>query len=398
MFEFQTAISELTGTAGLERLAVRGAVVGRRRRATSRSSRPGRSPLRRLARRAPAQPRDARDLLAPASAPRSSRCRSRTAPPTPTRSRRRSTTTPPPCSCSSRTSSARSRTSRRSRRSRSAPARCWSCPVDALTLGVLRPPGDFGADIALGEGQPLGNRLDFGGPSFGFFAARERVHPPHARPDRRRDDRRRRAARLRARRSRRASSTSAARRRPRTSARARRSTRSPASVYLSWLGRQGIVELGELMAQRTAYARERLGAIDGVELLHAQPVVREFARAARRAGRRGAAPLRRARRERRLPARRATTPSTRTACWSRSPSARRARDIDLLADVLGEAVAAEREPERRCAHERPPTDGRRRTTPMQREPAVTIFEKSQPGPPRRRAAAGSTCPSARSRS
>ena len=46
-------------------------------------------------------------------------------------------------------------------------------PVDALTLGVLRPPGELGADVAVGEGQPLGNRLDFGGPSFGFFAARE---------------------------------------------------------------------------------------------------------------------------------------------------------------------------------------------------------------------------------
>src|SRR5947208_857733 len=43
--------------------------------------------------------------------------------------------------------------------------------ADPLTLGILRPPGDFGADICVGEGQSLGNRLDFGGPSFGFFAA-----------------------------------------------------------------------------------------------------------------------------------------------------------------------------------------------------------------------------------
>jgi glycine dehydrogenase subunit 1 len=47
-------------------------------------------------------------------------------------------------------------------------------------------------------------------------------------------------------------------------------------VYLSWLGKQGLVELGRLLLQRTAYARERLGALDGVELIHEAPVVREF--------------------------------------------------------------------------------------------------------------------------
>jgi glycine dehydrogenase subunit 1 len=48
-------------------------------------------------------------------------------------------------------------------------------------------------------------------------------------------------------------------------------------VYLSWLGKRGLVELGELLVQRTAYARDRLIAIDGVEPLHDAPVVREFA-------------------------------------------------------------------------------------------------------------------------
>ena len=48
-------------------------------------------------------------------------------------------------------------------------------------------------------------------------------------------------------------------------------------VYLSWLGRRGFVELGELLLQRTGYARDRLAAVDGVSLLHEQPVVREFA-------------------------------------------------------------------------------------------------------------------------
>ncbi len=48
-------------------------------------------------------------------------------------------------------------------------------------------------------------------------------------------------------------------------------------IYLAWLGKRGVVELGELLAQRTAYARERLAGLDGVELLHEAPVVREFA-------------------------------------------------------------------------------------------------------------------------
>ena len=44
---------------------------------------------------------------------------------------------------------------------------------DPIALVDPEPPGECGADIAVGEGQPLGNRLDFGGPSFGFFCATE---------------------------------------------------------------------------------------------------------------------------------------------------------------------------------------------------------------------------------
>ena len=44
---------------------------------------------------------------------------------------------------------------------------------DPIALGILKPPGECGVDVCVGEGQPLGNRLDFGGPSFGFFAATE---------------------------------------------------------------------------------------------------------------------------------------------------------------------------------------------------------------------------------
>ncbi|RKX55191.1 MAG: aminomethyl-transferring glycine dehydrogenase subunit GcvPA [Thermotoga sp.] len=43
-----------------------------------------------------------------------------------------------------------------------------------IALSILEPPGSFGADIVVGEGQPLGNTPNFGGPGFGFFATREK--------------------------------------------------------------------------------------------------------------------------------------------------------------------------------------------------------------------------------
>lgn len=44
--------------------------------------------------------------------------------------------------------------------------------VNPISLGVIRPPGDFGADIVVGDGQPLGLPLSYGGPYVGMFATR----------------------------------------------------------------------------------------------------------------------------------------------------------------------------------------------------------------------------------
>jgi glycine dehydrogenase subunit 1 len=150
------------------------------------------------------------------------------------------------------------------------------CQVDPIALGVLRPPGDCGVDVAVGEGQPLGNRLDFGGPSFGLFAAREeylRRMPGRIAGETTDVDGRRGfvlTLQTREQHIRREKATS-------NICTAQALNALAGVVYLSWLGKRGFVELGELLLARTHYAREALTAIDGVEPLHRQPVVREFA-------------------------------------------------------------------------------------------------------------------------
>jgi len=148
--------------------------------------------------------------------------------------------------------------------------------VDPITLGILASPGECGVDVAVGEGQPLGNRLDFGGPSFGFFAARSefvRRMPGRIAGETTDVDGRRGfvlALQTREQHIRREKATS-------NICTAQALNALGGVVYLTWLGRRGLVELGELLLARTHYARETLAALDGAEKLHEQPVVREFA-------------------------------------------------------------------------------------------------------------------------
>jgi glycine dehydrogenase subunit 1 len=212
---------------------------------------------------------------------------------------------------------------------------------DPITLGVLRPPGEFGVDIAVGEGQPLGNRLDYGGPSFGFFAAQEaylRRMPGRIAGETTDVDGRRGfvlTLQTREQHIRREKATH-------NITTAQTLNALAGIVYLSWLGRRGIVELGDLLLHRTAYARKALAALDGVEALHDQPVVREFAV-------RLAAPVDRV--IERCAAQGVNPGYPLGADYSEFEDGllvalteqRSKADIDRLAEVLGAAIAAERE-------------------------------------------------------
>jgi len=215
--------------------------------------------------------------------------------------------------------------------------------VDPITLGILKAPGECGVDVAVGEGQALGNRLDFGGPSFGLFAAREeylRRMPGRIAGETHDVDGRRGfvlTLQTREQHIRREKATS-------NICTSQALNALAGVVYLSWLGRRGIVELGELLLARTHYARETLAALDGVHKLHEQPVVREFAL---RLDADVAAVRRRCAAEGVNPGADLQALSGRAedegGLLVAITEKRSRADIDRLAEVLGAAVAAERE-------------------------------------------------------
>jgi glycine dehydrogenase subunit 1 len=148
---------------------------------------------------------------------------------------------------------------------------------DPLSLGVLAPPGELRADIAVAEGQPLGNHLNYGGPYLGIIATRlddvRRLPGRIVGETTDVDGRTGYVLTLQAR-------EQHIRREKATSNICTNQTLMAvaATVYLGWLGPQGLVELGERCAAKARYALERLSDLPGVEPLFGDaPFFKEFA-------------------------------------------------------------------------------------------------------------------------
>jgi glycine dehydrogenase subunit 1 len=147
--------------------------------------------------------------------------------------------------------------------------------ANPLALGLLKPPGEFGADMVVGEGQPLGIPLGFGGPYLGYFAALSQ----HVRKIAGRivgetvdaDGKRAYVMTLRPReqdiKRERASSNICTNQGLMALA---------ACVYLSLMGKNGLRKVAELNYHKAHYAADQIDRLQGYTVLRDKPFFNEF--------------------------------------------------------------------------------------------------------------------------
>ncbi|MEX2355584.1 MAG: aminomethyl-transferring glycine dehydrogenase subunit GcvPA [Thermaerobacterales bacterium] len=147
---------------------------------------------------------------------------------------------------------------------------------DPISLGVLESPGAYGADIAVGEGQALGNAVSYGGPHFGFLAARQKYlrRMPGRIVGATVDNENREGYVLtlqtREQHIRRERATSNICTNQALMALA-------ATVYMATVGKQGFQEVADLCLQKSHYLKEQLGEIERFEpAFPHQPFFKEF--------------------------------------------------------------------------------------------------------------------------
>lgn len=147
--------------------------------------------------------------------------------------------------------------------------------VDPISLGMLKTPGEYGADLAVGEGQVLGNGLNYGGPYLGFMAASNKQM--RKMPGRivgqtvDLDGKRAFTLTLQAREQhiRRDKATSNICSNQALNALA-------ATIYLGALGREGLYEVAESSAKKAYYAYNKLIATGKFRPVYDKPFFREF--------------------------------------------------------------------------------------------------------------------------
>jgi glycine dehydrogenase subunit 1 len=147
--------------------------------------------------------------------------------------------------------------------------------VDPISLGLFTPPGKYGGDIVVGEGQPLGNPLNFGGPYLGLFACREehKRKMPGRLVGETVDTEGRRGFVL----------TLATREQH---IRRERATSNictnqalcalAAGAYLAAMGKSGLRKVAELCYHKAHYAAQRIAALPDFDLVGDKPFFKEF--------------------------------------------------------------------------------------------------------------------------
>jgi len=140
--------------------------------------------------------------------------------------------------------------------------------VDPISLGLLKPPGEYEADIVIGEGQPLGIPMNYGGPLLGVFACRDDMQMIRQMPGRiigmtKTLDGERvgfcNALQTREQHIRRENATS-------NICSNEALCGVAVAVYLTLLGPKGLEELGKTIMSKAQYAMRILNKIDGVKV------------------------------------------------------------------------------------------------------------------------------------
>lgn len=147
--------------------------------------------------------------------------------------------------------------------------------VDPVSLGVLRPPAEYGADIVVGDAQAFGNPISFGGPHVGFFAVTKKLMRKMpgriAGKTKDKDGRRGFVLTLQAREQhiRREKATSNICSNQALAALA-------ATITMVTLGRQGLKEMAVQCVNKAHYACQQLTTVEGVKRTFSAPFFKEF--------------------------------------------------------------------------------------------------------------------------